>query len=202
LSYLKDLHDMFGSWALAMAAYNCGEDRVKKEISEQGVNDYYLLNLPLETERYIFRILAAKLILTNPKAYGYDPAQIKVYPPFEVKTVVVKLKRSVHFRLVAQAAKSYFKEIKELNPSRRGYYLPAGTHWLRLPAQGAEGFEGRLAALMKKNSQPRSASGRYVVRPGDNLSQVAQKLEVSVERLKQRNKLRSTVIRPGQVLYY
>jgi LysM repeat protein len=146
LNYLKDLYGIFKSWPLAMAAYNCGEERVKREIREQGVSDYYNLNLPLETERYIFRVLAAKIVLSNPKAYGYDPARIKLYPPYETRTVAIRLKRPLHLREVAQAAKTTFRVVKELNPSLQGYYLPSGLHWLRLPAEGTEDFEARLAS--------------------------------------------------------
>ena len=60
LNYLDELHRLFGNWGLAIAAYNCGEDRVAKSIEMQGVSNYYDADLPLETERYIFRILAAK----------------------------------------------------------------------------------------------------------------------------------------------
>ncbi len=209
LNYLQDLHDMFGSWTLAMAAYNCGEDRVQKEIQEQGVDEYYLLDLPLETERYIFRILAAKLILSEPQKYGFDPKKIKLYEPVETKAVRLHLKNRVHLRLIAQAAGTYFKVIKELNPSRRGYHLPAGHHWVRLPAEGADGFEARLSKLLDQESPPRqvarskSARSRYyVVKKGDTLSEVALNLGVSVTHLKRMNNLRTDVIRTGQRLAY
>ena len=65
LNYLADLHRQFGNWGLAMAAYNCGEDRVAKSLEMQQAAGYYDLDLPQETERYIFRILSAKVILAN-----------------------------------------------------------------------------------------------------------------------------------------
>jgi len=210
LTYLKDLHDMFGSWALAMAAYNCGEQRVEREIAKQGVNNYYLLNLPLETERYLFRIMSAKLILSDPEKYGYDVSKIRLYDPLDTKTVSVRTSKSVHLRDVAKAAKSYFKEIKELNPSRRGDYLPPGIHWLRIPAKGANGFQSRLAALMSSPSQAKASTKKaatsskrvYVVRKGDNLSQISRKLGVSVKTLMRKNNLRTSKITVGQKLAY
>ena len=60
LRYLKELRQLFHNWPLALAAYNCGEGRVQKEIAAQGVNNFYHLSLPEETERYVYRILAAK----------------------------------------------------------------------------------------------------------------------------------------------
>ena len=81
LSYLKLLYNLFGKWTLAMAAYNCGEERVKEEISQQGETDYYRLDLPQETERYIFRILTAKVLLSDPASYGYQLPDGYGYPP-------------------------------------------------------------------------------------------------------------------------
>ena len=70
LAYLKDLHARFGSWPLALAGYNAGEGRVETALAHQGVSSYYQLALPSETERYVFRALAAKLILSEPGATG------------------------------------------------------------------------------------------------------------------------------------
>ena len=70
--YLKDLHDLFRDWTLAVAAYNCGEHRIQDEIEKQRTNRYYSLKLPQETERYVFRILAVKEVLENPEKYGYS----------------------------------------------------------------------------------------------------------------------------------
>ncbi len=71
---------MFGSWTLAMAAYNCGEQRVQQAIATQKVNDYYRLKLPGETERYIFRIAAIKIILENPSAMAIE-SPVRNYTP-------------------------------------------------------------------------------------------------------------------------
>ncbi len=211
LSYLKDLHQMFGSWVLAMAAYNCGEKRVKEEIREQGVDDYFLLDLPLETERYIFRILAAKIILEDPEKYGYDLKKIRLYPPRETKNVALKLKKKTHIRTLAEAAGTYYKMIKELNPAIKGRYLQPGLHWITIPQSGAAGFESRLARLSSGAGQARApepssakpkARKKYVVVAGDNLTKVGRKLGVSAAHLVGVNNLKTSTLRPGQVLYY
>jgi membrane-bound lytic murein transglycosylase D len=134
INYLKLLYDQFGKWTLAMAAYNCGEERVKDEISQQGENDYYRLALPQETERYIFRILAAKILLSDPKRYGFDLPEKEGYLPIETDLVVLQLPRSIPLRDIAKACGSYFKEIKELNPEIQGYNLPAGVYQLKIPS--------------------------------------------------------------------
>src|SRR5271169_6123904 len=71
IGYLKDLHDVFQNWTLAIAAFNCGERRIQVETGKQKTNNYYFLKLPQETERYVFRILAIKEVLQNPEQYGY-----------------------------------------------------------------------------------------------------------------------------------
>jgi membrane-bound lytic murein transglycosylase D len=134
ISYLKFLYDQFGKWTLAMAAYNCGEDRVREEISQQGENDYFRLALPQETERYIFRILAAKVILSDPKQYGFELPENEVYPVIETDSVVLQLPNPVPLRDIAKACGSYFKELKELNPEIQSHTLPAGVHFLKIPA--------------------------------------------------------------------
>jgi hypothetical protein len=72
LMYLGNLYRNYNSWALAIAAYNCGEKRIMDESRAQGVRDYYHMELPLDTERYVFRILAIKAVLSDPARYGYE----------------------------------------------------------------------------------------------------------------------------------
>lgn len=133
MAYLKLLYDLFGKWTLAMAAYNCGEERVREEISQQGENDYFRLALPQETERYIFRILSAKLILGDPQSYGFNLPENEGYPPLEYDQVTLQLSQTLPLRDLAKACGSYFKELKELNPELQGYVLPAGSHTLKIP---------------------------------------------------------------------
>ena len=72
LQYLGDLYRSFKSWPLALAAYKLGEKRVMEEIRAQGVSDCYKLMLPQDTERYIFKVLAMKVVLSDPTRYGYQ----------------------------------------------------------------------------------------------------------------------------------
>ncbi len=134
INYLKFLYDYFGKWTMAMAAYNCGEDRVKEEIAQQGENDYFRLALPQETERYVFRILTAKVILSNPELYGFDLPEKEGYYPIETDSIVLQLPHSVPLRDIAKACGSYIKELKDLNPEIQGYTLPAGMYQLKIPA--------------------------------------------------------------------
>jgi hypothetical protein len=70
--YLGDLYRNFRNWTLAIAAYSCGEKRIMDQSLAQGEKNFYQLMLPEETERYVFRILAIKAVLSDPKRYGYE----------------------------------------------------------------------------------------------------------------------------------
>ena len=87
--YLKDQYRRFGNWTLAAAAFNCGGGRVSKTIEEQQVTSYYDMSLPAETERYIYRILAFKLITENPAKYGFHISDEGWYQPLQYKTITV-----------------------------------------------------------------------------------------------------------------
>jgi len=202
LTHLQDLKNTFGRWNLAMAAYNCGEACVEKAISQQRVSDYYRLNLPRETERYVFRILAAKIIMENPARFGYHLEPDRVYRPIATDLVVVNLPGSIHMTDFAQGLGTDYKVIKELNPQFLGYYLPKGSHELRVPAgKGAEAKQV-LASLSKTaHRQTRSkGSAYYTVRDGDNLTRISEKTGVPVETIKSLNGLKGSIIHKGQKL--
>ncbi|MFH1491533.1 MAG: transglycosylase SLT domain-containing protein, partial [Pseudomonadota bacterium] len=172
ITYLKSLKDEFGTWTLAMAAYNCGEARLRKEMKEQKERDYYSLNLPMETERYIFRIATVKLIMENPNRYGYHLSPERVYRPIECDRESVSIRRPVHIADLAHALGTNYKTLKELNPQIQGPYLPKGNYSLKVPA----GLGSKVNTVLKKvapaGSVPRAetSAGTYVVQPGDTLS--------------------------------
>jgi membrane-bound lytic murein transglycosylase D len=196
--YLQDLHTLLGSWTLAAAAYNMGEDGLMAEIQEQGTNDYYRLYLPLETQRYLFQILTTKLIFSDPARYGFYLADEDHYPPIESETVQVACPGDVPIRLVAQAARTDFKTIKDLNPEIRGHYLSRGNHEIAVPKEGSEGFVSRYEGLLKKYLAAQSERV-YIVKPGDSLSAIADRFGVPLTSLLLWNRLDPTrPIQPGQ----
>ncbi|MFH1035091.1 MAG: transglycosylase SLT domain-containing protein [Pseudomonadota bacterium] len=146
LGLLRDLHKSLGSWSLAMAAYNCGERRVRQEMAEQGVNNYYDLYLPHETMRYVFRILAAKIILENPSAYGYCLPPEALYQPLPADRVRLDLPHNLHLRTLGQATGSTVRLLKELNPELLTYVIPKGVHDLKVPKGQGAGLGKRLAS--------------------------------------------------------
>jgi hypothetical protein len=88
--YLKASHAEFNDWLLAAASYNRGVGGVKQDMGWQGTKHYFDTDQNSETGRYVFRILAVKLIFENPEAYGFPIRKMKLYKPFATKSVEVK----------------------------------------------------------------------------------------------------------------
>jgi hypothetical protein len=141
LAYLKSLYEEFGNWALSMAAYNAGENRVRKEIKLQGVNDYYRLDLPMETERYVYKIAVAKIILSDPGRYGFTLDDKECYDPLSVERIKIELSQPLSLVEVGKAVGSFYKQIREMNPHFSEEAIPAGTHFLNLPSGTSERFK-------------------------------------------------------------
>jgi membrane-bound lytic murein transglycosylase D len=140
LAYLKCLYEDFGSWTLAMAGYNAGENRVRKEIELQGMKNYFFLDLPLQTERYVYKIAAAKIILSHPERYGFRLEAGEYYDPLRVERVQIELSQPLPIVDLAKAVGSYYKEIKEMNLHLSEETIPPGIHFVSLPA----GTSGRF----------------------------------------------------------
>jgi hypothetical protein len=149
IQYFKVLHRTFRNWPLALAAYNCGEGRLKKAIKDQGVTNFYHLDLPDETDQYVLRVIAAKIILSDPARYGYAIPGGELYSPWQPEQVEFVLAKEIHLRQVAEACGSYYKLIRRLNPRLRSATLSPGMYKLFVPAGTASRFyenylQGRL----------------------------------------------------------
>lgn len=200
LAYLKDLYDRFGSWSLSLAAYNMGEDGLEGEILEQGITDYYRLYLPLETQRFIFRILAIKRIIEAPKKHGFFFSPSDYYALETFSSVQINGFTEIPLRLIADAAGTDFKTIKDFNPELRGHYLAAGTRMVNIPVDAKGGFQARLATGIEADNKQRNQRV-YVVKKGDNLSGIAKKFDVPLAALLIWNRIGvNKVLHPGQRL--
>jgi hypothetical protein len=202
LTYLSDLYEQFGQWMLAVAAYNCGERRVARAIQEQKTDDFFDLHLPRETEEYLLRIMAIKIILSSPEKYGFVLDEQDYYQPYDAGQVEISSPGLIHIRLIAEAAKTNFRTIRQLNPEFRGYYLPKGKHTLFIPLDSVEGFNKRLTLSLEKANQGKKVV--YRVKEGDSLSGIALKLKVSMNKLMMWNSIgENDLIYPGQrIVYY
>lgn len=113
--YLHKSKKRFGTWTLAAAAYNAGNARIANRLKVQQVDDYYDLLLNSETSRYVFRIIALKEIMSQPKKYGFEFDKEDLYVHPEYKTVKV----DTAIANIASFAKHFnttYKELKLLNP--------------------------------------------------------------------------------------
>ena len=203
IKYFQALYEDLGSWTLAAAAYNMGEEGLKAEILAQKSDNYYQLYLPLETQRYIFRIISAKLILSNPEKYGFQLNQDDLYPPLQFDRVEFQCNQKTPIHVIARAAGTYFKVIKDLNPEIRGHFLMEGDYALLVPKGSAADFHARYELALSNWVATRNEQ-IYFVKEGDNLSSIAARFNVPLPALLIWNNLNpNRHIHPGDrlVLY-
>lgn len=125
--YIKNAKEKFGSWTLAAAAYHAGNYGLDKRLEEQMVSSYYDVLAGEMTERYVFRILAAKEILSNPNKYGFyfDESDLYTMPP----NYTVKVDTTItNIAAFAKKYNSYYKELKAFNPWLRENTLNNRSH--------------------------------------------------------------------------
>jgi membrane-bound lytic murein transglycosylase D len=200
ISYYKELYALFESWTLSAAAYNMGEQGLQSEILAQKANNYYHLYLPLETQRYIMRAIAAKIILSDPEAYGFQFSEADLYPPLQYDRIRLECLQETPIAVIAQAAGTYFKSIKDLNPEIKGYYLSTGSHELLIPQGAGDGFHSRFNMLAKQ-WLTENRERIYVVKAGDSLSSIADRFNVPLPALFIWNRLaKKKHIHPGDRL--
>ncbi len=147
LDYLQKLHNRFGDWHLALAAYNWGEGSVGRAIAKNQraglATDYLSLSMPMETRFYVPKLQAIKNIVARPDAYSSKLPLIENHPYFQSVTV----SRDIDVALAAKLAEVPVDDFKALNPSiNRPVILAAGTPQLLLPWDNAEVFESNLQA--------------------------------------------------------
>lgn len=114
-AYFKKAYATFGSWTMAAASYNIGMSNVKYRIEKQSIKNYYDMQFPEETARYLFRALAFKSIMADPKRYGFVIDEEYLYRPFEYKKVEVE-GPIANWSDFAAEHKTNFKLLKIFNP--------------------------------------------------------------------------------------
>lgn len=137
--YLKKAYEKYGTWTLAAASYNVGMANIDARIGYQSIKDYYNMQLPLETARYIYRAIALKTIMNNPETYGFYISKEHIYKPIECKEVIVK-GRIDNWSTFAAKHNTTFKMIKMLNEWIRSNSLEnkyGKTYKVLVPAEGS-----------------------------------------------------------------
>ena len=135
--YLKQAYRKFGNWETVAASYNAGQGRISQQQDRQYVDNALDLYLVEETSRYVYRILAAKMLLTNPKQFGFYLRSSDLYPPIPYRTIKV----TEDIDDLARFAKGQginFSLLKSMNPWLRGTSLPnhnGKEYLIRIPDQ-------------------------------------------------------------------
>ncbi|MDI6727309.1 MAG: transglycosylase SLT domain-containing protein [Thermodesulfovibrionales bacterium] len=177
--YLKDLYQMFGSWKLALAAYNAGEGRIMKALKRTGAEDYWaLLNtkqIRNETKEYVPRYIAASMIASTPEEYGFR--DLVYHEPLEYDEIA--LNSPVDIEIIAECAEATVEEIRELNPELRRWSTPPNVqnYTIRIPYGRKDIFIENLNEIPEKE---RFSIDTYRVKKGDNLKKIAKKAGVPV----------------------
>lgn len=190
LDYLQTLHDMFGDWELALAAYNCGEGAVKRAQAhnrKRGLPvNYTSLKLPKETRNYVPKLLAIKNIVTNPASFSLELASIPDKPYF----AAVATARHIDVKLAAELADISIEEFTALNPAHnRPVILQDNADLILLPADKMETFRANL----ENYDKPLVTWQAYQPKKGERLDKLAPRFGLSVENLKSVNGLASRV---------
>jgi hypothetical protein len=122
--FIRHLKNKFGSWTLAAAAYNMGENGIARRLEEQKANNYYDLNLNEETSRYIFRIIAIKEIMQNPTKFGFYVEQDQLYQPLQNYSTIIVTEPIPSLASFAQQYGTSYRLLKVFNPWMIGSSLP------------------------------------------------------------------------------
>jgi len=201
LKYLEELHSFFGDWTTALAAYNCGEFRVQRQISAQRIN--YLDNfwdlftmLPRETARFVPRFIATILIIKNPEKYGFEFPEPD--PPLKYETI--QINRPVKLSSLSKQLGLSSSALAELNPELRYDATPEGTYKLKVPPGLGEQTVAAIDSLSRW-IPPEATYVIHYVRRGETVSHIAERYRTSISAIARLNNLNSRyLIRPGQRL--
>ncbi len=201
IAYLQELHDIFGDWKTVLAAYNCGEGRVLREIRRQNINyldDFWDLyqRLPRETAQYVPRFIATLHIIENMEKYGLEG--IDTDAPFEYETLSVS--RQAHLKDIAAAIGATENELVQLNPELRYRLLPREEYALRVPYGKKEILLAKIDAVPEQHTGSQQVA-QHRVRRGETLSGIALKYGTTVNEIARFNNIyRNNYIVAGQVL--
>ncbi len=197
--HIRDLYVSLGDWYLAIAAYNCGEARVKWAERQANSNDFWKLRrfLPRETRNYVPQYIAVTLIGSAPEKFGF---KIEEYDkPYDYAEY--EINEAVDLSVLAKCAGISLKTLKDLNPSLIQNTTPPkeyGPFKLRIPRTSYNAFVTNLKNI------PDDAKVQYVihrVKRGETLSQIAYKYRVKLAKIASFNHLRSrSRIYPGMRL--
>jgi len=198
--YLKDLHTRFGTWELALAAFNAGYGLVMVSIDRHNTNDFWILadtesGLPFATNNYVPKIVAAAMVGVNRKAFNYTDADLDPLPALDWIDVRAPAKTSLEN--LAKKIGQDEKLIAELNAKFiRGRTPPQGRSLVRIPRASKAAFEKAYPAL----EQDALAWKEHTLRHGDRLADLAARLGTTERALRRANGVRDSAELTGGVV--
>lgn len=216
MDYLQKLHREFrGDWFLALAAYNCGENRVHREIEKNRARglptDYWNLSLPRETRNYVPKLLAYREVIRSPRSFGLRLPHAVNAP----KLIQVHYNKAVDLKQVAYQAGVQPSIVKRLNPSfRYGITMPSMTRKILVPRQYAGNIQraiqrapaispiqlAKYSRATRSYRYKRKSRRVHRVRRGESLSRIASRYGMTVRKLKRLNRIRGSRIKTGRRL--
>ncbi len=202
MRHLHDLYNELGNWHLALAAYNCGINGVKRAIKASGVEnpDFWAIRayLPRETREYVPMFIAATLITMQHESYGFKRSELTFEPEYKCDTMLVT--EAISLKAIASCAGVSVDEIRNLNTDLLRFSTPPDSpYMLKLPAGIRSTFRDNLAELSSEQKLPWVL---HDVKRGETLAMVAANYNASISEICSANDLngRKAKIRPGQTL--
>jgi membrane-bound lytic murein transglycosylase D len=198
LDYLDGLHDQFGDWQLALAAYNWGENGVARAIARNKARrkptNYMSLKMPRETRNYLPKLQAVKNIISHPDKLGFPLDDIPNSPYFTTVTTP----QHIDMQVAARLADMTEDDFRSLNPAHnRPVITSNGSRTLLVPIEKAALFQANL----KGYEEPLVSWQTYTLKKNETLATVAAKFEIGQDRLREINGIsRHTAVKPGRSL--
>ena len=196
-AYLKDLHNYFGRWYLAIAAYNAGQGAIEKALQVSGAKDFWTLStkakLREETRNFVPKFVAASLIANDPQKYGF--IDLSYEPPMDYEEM--EIQGSLRLVSLAEMAGTDPETIRALNPELLQSRTPSEDSGFRvkLPAGHAAIFAQSYQE--RETKQPPFLT--HEVKKGDTLFAIARRYGQHVRSLMELNGLTNPTLRVGQL---
>ncbi len=199
LDYLERLHGEFDDdWLLALAAYNAGEGRVARALQsnqDKGLpTDFWSLDLPAETRRFVPRVLALSQIVAEPETHDVQLPPVENAPAFET----AEIDGPVHLARAAELADISLETLQDLNPGQlRTSTDPSQSQELLVPFGTGARLEQELAQL---STEEQKRWRTYTIRRGDTLNAIARQFHIDVGLLRRVNGIAGSNIGAGKIL--
>ena len=198
-NYLNDLNKMFkGDWLLSIAAYNAGPGRIQRAIDTNiklgKKTDFWSLDLPQETEKYVPKLLALSQVIKNPSRYNQKLLEIDNKPFLNE----VELDSQFDLALISQWTGLSIDQIYNYNPGLKRWATPESLPYIMLlPEEVIYSFNDNLS---KQDQRPKISWTRYKIKQGDSLSLIAQNYNTTIGQIMSVNELDNDAIRADKYL--